>query len=974
MSDAPEDLHALTALLYDGELDRDGELRARAHLAECEACQRELEDLMGIDAAVQTAGRKQGDMQPVIAGGPEPDVIPLRRTDDDFAPGPGSDRRQIWFGLGGLALVAAAAIALVVWNRRPREAEPALALAPTRSLEVRWSAPAFAPHRPYAVVRGSELAEDIPLATLARLERRGDRAALVAAAASAGDRKRAELAAQSLADDAAGRADRAALALVDHQPALALEALGSPAGDSAAGAWNRALALRDLDLPFAAEAAFTAIGARGEAGWSDEAGTRADALVGALEARRTGLAELRARGAAMVAGTGPALTADDARRFPAFTRHYLLDALRVGVDRAALAPVAAALDAGAGDDSARAALNRVAGRDAAVRARFAERYRALAAGALPAAEATALVDALIAAGPAVDDLAIGAIIATRSARPRLDQLAAIAARDGDPWYLLAVDAERARALRERDPAAAAGDLAPRVERCPAGLAFRCGELAMDLALAQILVGQPAAAESAAAHARALYAAAGAYEHELRALEVHADAARHRGQAALAAALFDELIRRSDGDAGCATRRYARIGLAEMALAAGDADGARVALPDPGGCAAPLDPIAVVTAVDLARQTGRDDDRFRAGAWITTPGASDDPRLPTTLAIGKARLLADRDGAAGETALAAAIADAPGGDPTILGWAWSARVSVRAASGDWSGVIALAAAEVRRPPPARCAVVVSADDDRLTVAVRGADGTTTGALRRLPRAAQAAAAALTDADRAHLAGCAEVPVFARAPFHGRADLMPPGVPWSFAGEAPPSPPTALPPRVVVVADPASAAGRELPRLAPPRPIPGATTITGADATPRRVLAELLDATYVELHVHGVVDLANSDASYLALAPGPDGAATLTAGDLRAVALRGAPIVVLAACRASARVGHLHARWSLPEAFRAAGARAVVAADVDLPDVDATALFDRFRGELARGATPAAALATARTAYATAPWAAHVMLFE
>ena len=35
-----DDPHALTMLLYDGELDRDGELAARAHLAACEQCQR----------------------------------------------------------------------------------------------------------------------------------------------------------------------------------------------------------------------------------------------------------------------------------------------------------------------------------------------------------------------------------------------------------------------------------------------------------------------------------------------------------------------------------------------------------------------------------------------------------------------------------------------------------------------------------------------------------------------------------------------------------------------------------------------------------------------------------------------------------------------------------------------------------------------------------------------------------------------
>ena len=346
-------------------------------------------------------------------------------------------------------------------------------------------------------------------------------------------------------------------------------------------------------------------------------------------------------------------------------------------------------------------------------------------------------------------------------------------------------------------------------------------------------------------------------------------------------------------------------------------------------------------------------------------------------IGAARLAIERDVAAGEAALTQAIAAArPDEDPTIVGWAWAALVSARAAAGDWPGVIELGARELRRAAPERCAVIVSADDDRVTVAIRGADGRTAGSLRRVPRAALATTALVDDAGRARLAGCDAIPVFARAPFHGRPDLLPAALPWSFASGAPATraPATAAAPRVVIVADPVIAPGLALPRLAPPRPIAGAIAIHGADATPRRVLAELIDATYVELHVHGVADLATRDASYLALSPGPDGGSTLTAGDLRTATLRGTPIVVLAACRASAQVAHLHARWSLPEAFRAAGARAVIAADVDLPDAEATALFDRFRAELARGATPAAALATARVAFATTSWAAHVMLFE
>ena len=66
----------------------------------------------------------------------------------------------------------------------------------------------------------------------------------------------------------------------------------------------------------------------------------------------------------------------------------------------------------------------------------------------------------------------------------------------------------------------------------------------------------------------------------------------------------------------------------------------------------------------------------------------------------------------------------------------------------------------------------------------------------------------------------------------------------------------------------------------------------------------------------------------------------------------------------------------DAFLTAGARAVIAADVDLPDREAAALFVRLRQRLAKGEAPAAALAAERSAAVAAgqTWAAHLMVFE
>ena len=131
--------------------------------------------------------------------------------------------------------------------------------------------------------------------------------------------------------------------------------------------------------------------------------------------------------------------------------------------------------------------------------------------------------------------------------------------------------------------------------------------------------------------------------------------------------------------------------------------------------------------------------------------------------------------------------------------------------------------------------------------------------------------------------------------------------------------------------------------------------------------------VELHVHGLVDLGRAEASFLALSPEPDGRFALTAADLRRARLAAAPVVVLAACRAAAATPLVNRRWSLPDAFLAAGARTVIAAAVPIPDDQAAAFFASLRARLAAGATPAAAVAAERAA-GPEPWRAEVMVFE
>jgi hypothetical protein len=68
--------------------------------------------------------------------------------------------------------------------------------------------------------------------------------------------------------------------------------------------------------------------------------------------------------------------------------------------------------------------------------------------------------------------------------------------------------------------------------------------------------------------------------------------------------------------------------------------------------------------------------------------------------------------------------------------------------------------------------------------------------------------------------------------------------------------------------------------------------------------------------------------------------------------------------------------LPDAFLAAGARAVVASATAIPDDQGAALFADLRARLDRGEPPAQAVAALRTARVAAgqAWAAGLIAFE
>ncbi|MEJ7604464.1 MAG: hypothetical protein WKG01_41800, partial [Kofleriaceae bacterium] len=894
-----------TTAYYDGGLAPEAEADAVAHLADCTECQTVLGDAVGIDA---------------VLAQPRSAVITARR-------------RRWPIAAGVLAL--AAAVAVFVATRNPKPAHPTqvayqLELPRERALEARFTGDRFAPHRALGVLRGDKAREAISIASIAELENRGDTRDLVAALAASGDLARAEELAHKLPASASTEADRAAVALAAGDPERALahayHALDLDP-ELAAARWNLGLAARALGLVRVAHAAFEKLATRGEPGWSDEARRQAAVLAGELATARE-LAEFDRRGAAMAIGGAP-LAATDVARAPAVVRSKLYDAVRLATTRARLdelRPLARALDDAAGTRGATAMIDRA---NPVAHAKFAAAYHTLVAWTATSEQTTALLAGLRAAGRPAHDLLAGALNLSGQATARWQELRTITAPWKDPWFTLQVERERIRATwpdedLRREPALTAA-----LAACLPAWSLRCGTFALDLATLHGATGREDLADQHAKRALEQFRGAGSLAYVDTARAFLAELHRRRGRNALARAELDEVIASTAGDGDCRIRRYAQIGHATLAVVDGDWALARAMLPPatpPASCQAVPDPQGLAVAVDLARASGHETDRAIARDWID---ASKDLARGGLAIVATARI-APADAAA-QTTMEGWLANTRGELDSMVAaartWGLTTQIADAGARADWTRVLALATA-----PAAGCVVVASVDDDWVTVAVRGMTGVA-GSHRAIARAQLATTPIVTPELVTALAGCPEVIVVARPPLHGRADLLPAELPWVFAGDTPAVPQPAGTPRAIEVVD-----ARPPDSNLPPLP-PGVTgakfelSISAQAATPRRVLAALAEATYAELHVHGIATSNTGDTAYLALSPDPDGAFALRADTVRATRLARAPLVVLAACRAAAVAPYLRTRWSLPDAFIAAGASAVIAVDVPIPDASA-----------------------------------------
>lgn len=938
---------ARTTAYFDGALPPGEEAAAAEHVAACAICQRVLGDAVALDAVLSSA-------KPAT-------VIPIRR------------RWPLVIAVaGGLAVAAAATI--IVWPRA-KPATMTIALASERAIEARFTGERFATHRPLGVLRGDRRVEAISLGDLAKLESSKSHRDLVAALAATGDLERARTVIAALPADAASESDRAAVALAvrDHEGALAhaYRALAQAPALPAAW-WNLALAARELGLLRSSKAAFEKVAAAAEPGWGDEARAQIAALDKELAAELA-FPAFDKRGRAMVDG-GPLIDVADVPRYPAFARVYTLDAIRTasGPRLDALRPLAQALDAASGTPTITAAIERAAAVDQAVRAKAATGYRAIVARTLTGPDLDKFLDELRVLGPAVDDIRASAIITSSQGRQRNAEVRALVAPWRDPWFDYAVERERIRASFPDDDLRAEPALLAALATCTNDAwALRCGQLALELAGMLKNTGRIDEAEKWAAKALAWYRVAVAPVHVATARAQLGEIHRNLGRTALARLELED-IGLVEG-AGCPLRRYATIALGS--LASKELDWPRVrALLDtpvaPAGCASPHEIQGVATASDLAGHTKDPADRTRALAWIDAIAASADPDREQIALVAQVRI----GDAAARAALRTGAAAMPATNVTkqaIRTWAFTTLLSEAGGRGAWDEVVAIAREEQRAMAEAPCTLVASVDDGTLTVAAKTTVGTR-GEQRAVAQDALATEVLVGPALVSVLAPCPSIAVVARPPLHGRADILPPELPWWFAGDAP-AHARGTPARSLEVANPRSP-DLALPPLGAVAPSSATfdVSLTGAAATPSRVLAALADATYAELHVHGVASAATA---FLALSPDADGTFALGADALRAAKLAKAPIVVLAACRAATVAPMFRARWSLPDAFLGAGAHAVVAVDIPIPDASARRVFDELHRRVDGGeAIETAVAAIRRSARDDLAWASHLMVFR
>ncbi|RYZ42916.1 MAG: CHAT domain-containing protein [Myxococcaceae bacterium] len=903
----------------------------------------------------------------------------MQQTPRGMRPSGRTSVRHAAFAVG-LALCGAVGFGAVrAWKQHaPAPDSQALWLSelPTRPLEVRLSLPAADVHRPYAPPHAPEtLARPVPLGPLSTLEERGDAHGVAISYLLHGDTEQALAHLSRTLPSQDRDSDRAAALFLRgrHDDALALlDATLEAAPDHPQARWNRAVLTRELGLSLVAAATFDQVATKAEPGWSEEAREQARSLRARLRARADAWEATHKAFLARLRTPDAPLPVEAAGRFPGLAREQFYDLLMTAEDTARvqeLLPLAKVLDHAAGDTALEATVQRVAAQDFTRRSPLAREYAQLVFEKHPSP--ASLIERLR-QDDAARDLLLGALLRTPGVARTQEELQALTRDVSDPWILSRVAQEGARLDDLAGHGAQAGDrLRAALSECRARkLPLRCVDLLTRLSQRATASNRLLEGEESARAAWQEAAALGEWEREGAALVMLANATRFQVRIALSRAYLTESLARRPED--CLALTQAHRNLASLALMEFRPQEARQELEAALSCGQTPGLQGAWILADLARLDPRpsDEARLRAELARVTPLQENaGRRVLATLIAG--RFAVDRDWRAGQKQLRRAIAEA---EPLLRvnADAKDARVvayrtlAVSAGhAGAFREAMDVVAESLQVPVPEGCVLAAAVEDERTVAVVRGHQGQIRGhydATRTVPLRDDLTGLVpgeLVDL----LRDCPRVSVLAAPPLDSRSGILPADLAWSYrVGTGAHGPPPAKPPMHVVVSDVEPPPSLRLARLpsATELDLAGAQRLLrlkGTQATPERVLEAMEQATDIDIHAHGVVDRALSDATVIALSPQQDGSYALTAEELRRRHFHGAPLVVLGACSAARLSPFLHQTSSLPQAFVASGARAVFAATADIPN-DAGAFFRAVRERIQAGTEPSLALRAER----------------
>lgn len=970
----------------DGELSPPEAEAFRDHLPECPRCQVQLSNLLMLERMGARYMARQGEGQDS-----RQKPFPLR-------PAPRRPPRWHLVALGAAACAVAAVLILSTRGPEPRELAPA---------EVAWRLPGRTPttprvsdpradsYRPVAeqLMDGAPRLEKLPLKELSQLEERGDERGQ-AAIYLAWNRPEEVLTLLDKLDAQAPdvQSDRAAalLALGRHEEALRLlDPLIAAHPKHLQARWNRALVLEALRLPLLAARDFQEVAQAKEEGWAQEASQRAQELLSRSSAEEARWKAMLDDGKALMA-TGHLPEGSPLTGSP-LLRLYFYEAVRTRTSPEAvraLLPLAKQLDAEAGGQVLQRYVERIAQRDFSRRAPLVREYVRLLPDFQRSPQTPAFLTRLLRSGE--EDLILGALVRADAALDHLDDFEASARSTQDPWFEIFATQKRADAyMRSGDLWNAQAVLEHAQKLCESTpIIYRCVELELDLAHLHSQFLQP---DELRQHALKGWELARHYnlrDRQLQFLEMLAKTARLRDDVVVARAYLYESLERSLGDKR--REHYIHQELAHLELHALDFDRARAAIDRALATGRPLTLHGAAALSDIARQRP---DNPRDERTMDEAVALEGPMTPGRRALAShylGRFYVEKSREKGRALLRDAIREAEAAGPQdedaqhARTYSYTSLILDEAKSRNFEAALQLFGEELRGQVPRHCTLALTVDSERSLVVARGADGVTRGYYEgaRTRRVDKNSPDLLPPEALTALEPCGQVAVLARPPLLGLSRLLPPSFAWSYRTQlVARRPPPGKPIHLVVKGVEYDPKHKLQPLYWNPEfgPDEEPRLLEGALATPGRVLREMEDSTEIDLVTHGLLSPV-SEASYLVLAKGREAAGTdeLRAQQLRRAKLKGAPLVVIAACHGGHAAPVLHEPVSLPNALIEAGARAVLAATVRIPDQGASDFFNSVRARIRRGETPAVALRNERLAWhqrsPTATWVDSILLFD